>query len=798
MQKNNNHFVKLEKFIAENRNAVYSLFRNYMRLNKPFLLHSDMNHVLDEFITTKSGKILKESSFTEMMRNTQVAVISSPWMYMYIRPDIAKQSYYRFHVDDVTIEEISASAFLSFQERFIGDSAKNWSVELDLTPFNRGLPKLSETKSIGRGVEFLNRYLSNRLFSDLSSGDKKLLEFLRVHQHKGQQLMLTQQIQSVDELRDSLRGIIKHLKTLDKQTVWNDVIDKMLEFGFERGWGRTVGDMLDSFNLLSDIIEAPDPKPLSEFLSRIPMIFSVVILSPHGYFGQANVLGLPDTGGQVVYILDQVRAMEQEMRQRIYDQGLDIEPQIIVITRQIPEAGNTTCNQVKEDIIGTKNAKILRVPFKSEQGDIINHWISRFKIWPYLEQFAIDTEKEILSEMQGKPDLIIGNYSDGNLVASILSQRLGVTQCNIAHALEKTKYLFSDLYWKEHDDQYHFSSQFTADLIAMNTADFIITSTYQEIAGNEHSQGQYESYSTFTMPDLYRVINGINVYDPKFNIVSPGADADVYFPFTDKKRRFMDLHPDIEKLIYDQSLPYGHGFFKDDDKPIIFAMSRLDYVKNISGLVEWFGKNKELQELANLFIVAGFVDELLSADDEEKEQVRRLHSLISEYQLSGHIRWVEKQSYKNFNGEMYRYIADKNGVFVQPALFEAFGLTVIEAMSSGLPTFATQYGGPLEIIEDGVSGFHIAPDHGDQVSRKLVEFFKKCRKDPDHWDKISKAAIRRVEERYTWKLYASRLMNLSRIYGFWKYVSNLERDETRRYLEMFYGLMYRPLVEKMG
>ncbi len=37
------------------------------------------------------------------------------------------------------------------------------------------------------------------------------------------------------------------------------------------------------------------------------MIFSVVVLSPHGYFGQANVLGMPDTGGQVVYILDQVR-----------------------------------------------------------------------------------------------------------------------------------------------------------------------------------------------------------------------------------------------------------------------------------------------------------------------------------------------------------------------------------------------------------------------------------------------------------------------------------------------------------
>lgn len=56
-------------------------------------------------------------------------------------------------------------------------------------------------------------------------------------------------------------------------------------------------------------------------------------------------------------------------------------------------------------------------------------------------------------------------------------------QCNIAHALEKTKYPDSDIYWKDFEEKYHFSCQFTADLIAMNHADFIITSTYQEIAG---------------------------------------------------------------------------------------------------------------------------------------------------------------------------------------------------------------------------------------------------------------------------------------------------------------------------
>lgn len=48
--------------------------------------------------------------------------------------------------------------------------------------------------------------------------------------------------------------------------------------------------------------------------------------------------------------------------------------------------------------------------------------------------------------------------------------------------------------------------------------------------------------------------------------------------------------------------------------------------------------------------------------------------------------------------------------------------------------------------------------------------------------------------RFTWKLYAERLMTLAGVYSFWKYVSKLGRRESRRYIEMFYILKYRELV----
>lgn len=789
----------LGTFIDANREAVYLLLRRYAAVGRPFLLRSELWDEFSTFCGDSDFAVLLDSPLADTIRITQEAAVDLPWFYYVTRRYVARSRHFRIHTESLQIESISVSEYLQFKERLVnGGSVDPWALEFDIGPFNRDFPKLQETRSIGRGVEFLNRRLSSQLFQALGKGDRGLLDFLRVHQVQGQQLMLNSRINEVTDLRRCLRDADDYLARQPADAGWERVGSALQAIGLETGWGRTVTRMRETLGLLSDILEAPEPGNLERFLSRIPMIFNMVILSPHGYFGQANVLGLPDTGGQVVYILDQVRALENEMRERLDEQGLDIEPKILVVTRLITEVPHgTTCNQRLENIAGTRNAAILRVPFRGLNDEVIPQWVSRFEIWPYLERFSIEVEKEVVAELGVRPDLIVGNYSDGNLVATLLSQRLHVTQCNVAHALEKTKYLMSDLYWRDNEPQYHFSCQFTADLIAMNAADFIITSTYQEIAGREDSVGQYESYSAFTMPGLYRVVQGMDPFDPKFNIVSPGADAQVYFPYSDTLRRLTRLVDEIEAMIYEEDYPGARGRLKDHSKPLLFTMARLDRIKNITGLVEWYGQSQALREQANLVVVAGYIDAAQSTDAEEQQQIARMHELMNRYQLDGDMRWLGLRLEKNFTGELYRYIADRRGAFVQPALFEAFGLTVIEAMTSGLPTFATWYGGPMEIIENGVSGFHIDPNHGDRAAMIIAEFFSRCRDDPDYWQRLSAGAIQRVQRRYTWELYAERMMTLSRIYGFWKYVTNLERDETRRYLEMFYGLQYRPLAEKL-
>lgn len=790
----------LTAYTREHRDAVYALLSHYFSLERLALLGPELARGF-EVVRLSCEKVdLEDSPLAALARHAQQGIFHRPWAHFAIRESVGLWRYARIHLEHLVFETEDVRDFLRFQESLVAPGLHPDEVlEIDLAPFGRGFPRLTEARSIGQGFLFLNRRLAGSLHDPRGDGLRKLLEFLSVHAIDGQNVLVQAAFPEVQALRGALRRALARLEKLDGATPWSAVADALGKMGFAPGWGDTVGRTMETMGLLVDILEAASPAALEAFLASIPMISKLLVLSPHGYFAQDNVVGLPDTGGQVIYILDQVRALEREMRERLARQGVPVEPKILIVTRLIPDCGPTTCNQRLEKVTGTSSTRILRVPFCKPTGEVIPHWISRFQIWPYLPQFARDVEREALAELGGRPDLIIGNYSDGNLVASLLSQRLGVTQGNIAHALEINKYPQSTLQWKEHEETYHFSCQYTADLIAMNTADFIISSTYQEIAGTDTTVGQYEAYTAFTMPGLFRVVNGVNPFDPKFNIVSPGADAEVYFPHTDKERRLTALLPSIESAVYGTApLPAVRGVLEDQSKVLVFTMARLDRIKNLTGLVEWFGMSERLRERANLLVVGGSVDPAPSADHEEQAQIHRMHELFDHYGLDRHARWLGMRLDRTLAGELYRFVADRRGVFVQPALYEAFGLTVIEAMVSGLPTFATRHGGPLEIIEPGRSGFHIDPHDGIGAAEQIAQFLDLCREDPGAWERISRGAVARVQARYTWKKYAERIMTFSRIYGFWKFMSNLEREETDRYLQMLYQLQLRPLAAALA
>lgn len=789
---------------SEEKTDLRAFMSQLRQKEQNYLLRNDILNEYSEYCTKfeKPETFYTSSHLGKLIYYTQEIIQEDSNLCFIIRSKIASQEVYRVTAD-LDVEAMTIQELLDLRDRFVNKfhPQEGDLLELDFGPFYDYTPVIRDPKNIGKGVQFLNRYLSSQLFQDPKQWLESLFNFLRLHHYNGVQLLISDRIKSQQQLSEQVKKAINFVNDRPNDEPYEQFRLQLQSMGFEPGWGNTASRVRDTLEILDELIDSPDPQTLEAFISRVPMIFRIVLVSAHGWFGQEGVLGRPDTGGQVVYVLDQAKNLEKQLREDVILaglEGLNVQSKVIILTRLIPNSDGTLCNQRLEKVHGTENAWILRVPLREFNPNMTQNWISRFEFWPYLETFAIDAERELLAQFHGTPDLIVGNYTDGNLVAFLLARRMKVTQCNIAHALEKSKYLFSNLYWQDLEDKYHFSLQFTADLIAMNAANFVISSTYQEIVGTPDSIGQYESYKCFTMPELYHVVNGIELFSPKFNVVPPGVNENAYFPYTRHEERVDSDRARIAEMLFTLEDPSQiFGKLDDPQKRPIFSMARLDRIKNLTGLAECFGQNKELQEHCNLILIAGKLRVEESNDNEERDEIVRLYHIIDEYNLHGKIRWLGVRLSKTDSGEVYRVIADHQGIFVQPALFEAFGLTILEAMISGLPTFATQFGGPLEIIQNKVNGFYINPTNLEETAQKILEFVIKCEENHQYWNVVSQQAIDRVYSTYTWKIHTTKLLSLARIYGFWNFTSKEKREDLLRYIESLFYLIYKPRAQQL-
>jgi glycosyltransferase involved in cell wall biosynthesis len=81
-------------------------------------------------------------------------------------------------------------------------------------------------------------------------------------------------------------------------------------------------------------------------------------------------------------------------------------------------------------------------------------------------------------------------------------------------------------------------------------------------------------------------------------------------------------------------------------------------------------------------------------------------------------------------------------LLVHPAMGEAFGRTVVEAMACGVPVVAYRHGGPAETVEDGVSGLLVTPDSPGE----LAEAVTRVASDPGLHAALARGAAERARE----------------------------------------------------
>jgi glycosyltransferase involved in cell wall biosynthesis len=108
----------------------------------------------------------------------------------------------------------------------------------------------------------------------------------------------------------------------------------------------------------------------------------------------------------------------------------------------------------------------------------------------------------------------------------------------------------------------------------------------------------------------------------------------------------------------------------------------------------------------------------------------------------------------NVSAERLYSLYHEAEVYVQPSLYEPFGITILEAMSMRKPVVATRVGGIPEIITNGAEGLLVEPRNSLQLGKAIINVFSdsSCRR------RFGSNARKRVEREFTWEVIAKKTL----------------------------------------
>ena len=444
--------------------------------------------------------------------------------------------------------------------------------------------------------------------------------------------------------------------------------------------------------------------------------FYILSLSVHGLVRGTDIeLGRDaDTGGQVKYVVEQARALARHPAVRTVE----------LVTRQVIDQKIDASYAEPRESLG-EGVFITRVPFGPRR------YLHKENLWPHLHGLVDQILHRIRKQRVG-PDIIHGHYADAGYVGAQLAKLLGVPFVFTGHSLGRVKQ--TRLLEKGSDPdgiekRFHFLDRIEAEEMALEEAALVITSTTQEV--NE----QYEIYDHY-QPD-------------RMEVIPPGVDLDRFFP-PDGPSENAGTEPGEEPAMA-RTLA---RFLRDPTRPMILALARPDEKKNFTTMIRAFAEDPRLRETANLVLVAGNRDDINQMDSGARKVLNQILALVDRYDLYGSVAYPKHHRAEDVP-ELFRLAARSRGVFLNAAITEPFGLTLIEAAASGLPIVATHDGGPTDIVKSCQNGHLVDPLDPGAIAVALHEVL-------DHeeaWTRFSRNGIQGAHEHYAWKSHVAHYMN---------------------------------------
>ncbi|MDH3525923.1 MAG: glycosyltransferase [Gammaproteobacteria bacterium] len=434
----------------------------------------------------------------------------------------------------------------------------------------------------------------------------------------------------------------------------------------------------------------------------------LVLLSIHGLIrGHELELGRDDdTGGQIRYVVELARTLGER----------DDVARVDLLTRRVLDS-SVSSDYARQHERLTAKVSIVRI----ECGE--DAYIPKEQLWDCLDSFA-DNALSYIREHRLTPDIIHSHYADAGYVGIRLSSLLGIPLVHTGHSLGRVKrqrLLASGLKRDAIERSYNISRRIEVEEDVLGAAELVITSTHQEI------EEQYGLY---------------NYYQPEqMTVIPPGTELDLFFP-PDGSEQDSPMRRELAR------------FLSQPDKPVILALSRPDARKNLGTLLEVYGESAALQQAANLVIVAGTRNDIREMGSRQQEVLTDLLLTIDQYDLYGKVAYP-KQHQSSDVPDLYRLAAASHGVFINPALTEPFGLTLIEAAASGLPIVATEDGGPRDIIGNCHNGYLVDPLDRSAIEKALLKILS----DSKTWQSLADSGLDGVRRHYSWQAHVDQYLD---------------------------------------
>jgi len=439
----------------------------------------------------------------------------------------------------------------------------------------------------------------------------------------------------------------------------------------------------------------------------------VQLFSLHGLIRSRNLeMGRDaDTGGQVKYVMELGHHLSQRK---------DIE-RVDLFTRLIADKRVSSDYKVPVESINDK-FRIVRIQCGGRK------YMRKELLWPHLEEY-VDRTIKFIKRHRAMPDAVHGHYPDAGHVAMQLAETFGLPFVYTGHSLGRVKLarlLEQGMARDEMNKKFRIDQRIDAEDRILARVDLVITSTRHEIN---------EQYSLYAHKDV-----------PTYKVIPPGIEIDTFYPYY---HGMLEDTETTENARFAQAsmLNELNRFLSKPEKPLVLALSRPDKRKNISGLIKAYGEDLELQAMANLAIFAGLRKDIHAMADNEREVLTQMLLAMDKYDLYGKLAIPKMHDFEYEVPALYRIAAEKHGVFVNPALTEPFGLTLLEASATGLPIVATNDGGPNDIVHNCQNGILVDVSRTDQLSEALRRIIA----DKDLWERYSKNGIMKIREHYTWK-----------------------------------------------